>query len=111
MEEKDYITKSALRRALHNEVFEADSKEQRWEDGCWIRYRLIDKIISDLPSADVRPVKRGEWVYFGVSLDRETGEEYPVYFCSKCGIMNYVGNQNFCYFCGADMRPKEDNHG
>lgn len=68
-------------------------------------------ILSRIPAADVRPVKRGEWVCLGVSLDRETGEEYPVYFCSECGAMNYVGNQNFCYFCGADMRPKEDNDG
>lgn len=67
--------------------------------------------VAKMDGEDVRPVKRGELVYLGVSLDRETGEEYPVYFCSECGAMNYVGNQNFCFFCGADMRPKEDNDG
>lgn len=73
--------------------------------------RTAEEIIKDAPAADVRPVKRGEWVKFGDVHDRETGQEFPVFYCSKCGAINYIGNHYFCYFCGADMRPKEDNDG
>ena len=110
MTKKKHIDADSVIKDLRRIVAEPwnhNAAPASWADA----YRQMIDILDDEPAADVRPVKRGEWVYFCVSLDRETGEEYPVYFCSKCGTMNYVGNQNFCYFCGADMRPKEDNHG
>lgn len=28
---------------LYHKVFEEDTDMQRWDSGCWVRYRLIEK--------------------------------------------------------------------
>ena len=46
------------------------------------------------PTADVQPVVRGEWI-----------EDGAVTKCSICGnSSDYCGTENFCSYCGADMR-------
>lgn len=108
MAEKEYIEMEPVKRHIRHLIqdpWNHQAAPASWADA----YRQMIDILDDEPVADVRPAKRGEWVCLGVSLDRETGEEYPMYFCSECGAMNYVGNQNFCYFCGADMRSVTDD--
>lgn len=63
----------------------------------------IPQIISEInPSADVRPVVRGEWI--------ECFEDYRKQLagdrCSICGFEHYGSRYNFCPNCGADMRGK-----
>ena len=58
--------------------------------------------LSDIPSADVRPVVWGEWKH---------SESAGLYTCSVCGQYGTVHDAldyNFCPHCGADMR-KESN--
>lgn len=86
----EYIEKAALMGLIESEA-------RRWGDDydCW--QCLAD--IEDFPSADVRPVVRGRWVYHP-----DATWEYE---CDKCGC--YVpGEWNYCPDCGADMRETEE---
>lgn len=64
-------------------------------------YQKVCKLIEDIPSADVRPVKRGKW---------KSENEYTL-LCSQCGayLWNNVSVKwNYCPNCGADMRGEND---
>lgn len=49
------IDADALSERMFHEAFETDTEMQRWDSGCWIRYKLIEQIISEQPTID--PVK------------------------------------------------------
>lgn len=110
MAEKEYIEKSAIRQALYHEAFETDTEYQRWDSGCWIRYKLFENVVDALPAADVRPVKRGSWerridTRFGPKLN-------DIIICSNCKVAFSTEDtlrRSFCPNCGADMRPVTDD--
>ena len=58
-------------------------------------------IICDIHTADVQPVKRGEWVYSDIPI---FGNPYGRYCCSLCGSAMDSGTDNYCPCCGANMR-------
>ena len=33
----------ALNNAMYHEAFETDSNMQKWDSGCWIRYKMFEK--------------------------------------------------------------------
>ena len=90
----DLISRQALRDAMYHEAFETDTEMQRWDSGCWIRYKLFENVIDNLPPAER---KRGEWIYKSMK-----GQ-----FCSVCDMQS-VWKYNYCPNCGADMRGDED---
>lgn len=68
------------------------------QDGCSAKNL---QSISDMPAADVAPVRHGRWVYKGDS---------QVWECSRCGKginNNPYGIDLYCYHCGAQMDEKE----
>lgn len=40
----------ALRARMYHEAFETDSDMQRWESGCWIRYKMFERIEETAPT-------------------------------------------------------------
>ena len=46
----DLIDRQALRRAMYHEAMEKDSKDQRWDSGCWIRYRMFERVVDSMPA-------------------------------------------------------------
>lgn len=54
-----YIDADALQNAMYHEAFETDTEMQRWDSGCWIRYKLFENILEQQPTADVVPSKYG----------------------------------------------------
>ena len=58
----------------------------------------VDDFIMALPSADVRPVVRGEW------LHEDSASNYLAFKCSVCGTGGRLHKFSFCSHCGADMR-------
>lgn len=46
----DLIDREALKEAIYHETFETDSGEIRWDSGCWIRYKLAERVIDSMPS-------------------------------------------------------------
>lgn len=47
----DLISRQALRSDMYHEAMEKDSEEQRWDGGCWIRYKMFERVIDRQPSA------------------------------------------------------------
>ena len=54
----EYIDRNAFGNRMYHEAFEKDSDMQKWDSGCWIRYKLFEKVLRDTPSADVVEVLR-----------------------------------------------------
>lgn len=46
----DLIDREALRAAMYEAAFETDSNEQKWDSGCWIRYKMFERVVDSLPS-------------------------------------------------------------
>lgn len=46
------IDADAFRHQMYQEVFEKDSNDQKWDSGCWIRYRLFEKVLEKQPAVD-----------------------------------------------------------
>ena len=55
-------------------------------------------IISNIPTADVQPVRRGKWL----EIAGYDGWGETIYRCSECKITEWV-KSNFCPNCGARM--------
>lgn len=97
----DLISRQKLKDAMYQEAFEKDSNDQKWDSGCWIRYRMFERITDAQPSAER---KKGRWEmkpdpygFFG---------EIPV--CSECGCTTKMRDKTkFCPHCGARMEESK----
>ena len=67
----------------------------------------MQEIFDSVPTADVKPVIRGEWIWQPKTETQSDGWE-----CSACNIeyhthVPYFGEFNYCPYCGADMRGEK----
>lgn len=97
-----YIDADALRAKMYHDAFEEDSEEQKWDGGCWIRYKMFERNIDSMPTTDVVEVRHGRWEYVKKRLAR--GGYVDASECSVCHkiIMPHL-KPNYCPNCGAKM--------
>lgn len=50
------ISADALRQRMYHDAFETDTEMQRWDGGCWIRYKMFENALEDAPTVDAEPV-------------------------------------------------------
>lgn len=106
----DPIDRQELRKAMYHEAFETDSDEQMWDSGCWIRYKMFERILNSMPS--VQPERKtGHWErHVTRHGDDISGFVVHEWICSECGGQANVNAwrmydlTDFCPNCGADMR-------
>ena len=61
------------------------------------------KLLKDIPTADVRPVVRGEWISY--IEESPEGTKYIGHRCSVCNEWEgFAEGCNFCPNCGAKMK-------
>ena len=68
---------------------------------------ILDSVDTDLcyiPTADVQPVKHGQWIWDSNAPYRD----YGAYKCSNCGS-HIDFEENYCYNCGARMDGGAEN--
>ena len=97
----DPIDRQELRKAMYHEAFETDSDEQRWDSGCWIRYKMFERVLDSLPTAQPER-KTGRWIPVA---NGRGGHECAL--CHEYAPSYQSGEENLTYFCpncGADMR-------
>lgn len=97
------IDADKLRERMYHDAFEVDSDLQKWDAGCWIRYRMFENAIDDVPTIDAELVRHGKWI-----MDWTRAE-----YCSECGEypfddgMHHIAgwHSDYCPHCGAKMSP------
>lgn len=93
-----YIDAEKFEDEMYHESFEKDSDMQKWDSGCWIRYKLFADCLEKQPTADVVEVVHGEWITVTLSRGRKT------ILCSNCrGHLETFGLTDYCPRCGAKM--------
>ena len=60
----DLISRKAMREAMYHEAMEKDSDEQKWDGGCWIRYKMFERVIESLPSAQPEIIRCKDCKHF-----------------------------------------------
>ena len=91
-----YINEETLRKLMYEEAFEKDSDMQKWDSGCWIRYKLFENCLEAVPAEDVAPVRHGRWIderWEGLSsfsaecslCSKRTLAYFHYYYCPNCG--------------------------
>ena len=79
------IDADALGNRLYHEVFEKDSEDQRWDSGCWMRYRLFEKVLREQPTIEQPEIIRCQdceywmpydWMFSEVWKSKNM-EDYP----------------------------------
>ena len=78
----DLIDRLSLGNRMYHEAFEKDSDMQKWDSGCWIRYKLFENVLRDTPSVDAVEVVRCK----DCKHHEEINQPYPQLFCRKHSI-------------------------
>ena len=103
------IDADELQKTMYFESFCVDSDMQRWDSGCWIRYKLFESVLDSIPTIDAEPVRHGKWVYVeDVPLEDEQTEydREAWYQCSECDAYDLRlkdSHADYCWSCGAKM--------
>lgn len=94
-----YINKEELNGAMYREAFQKDSNLQKWDSGCWIRYKLFEKVLESIPTVDaVEVVRCKDCKYFRKSQ--------PLNVCTKFEPMLAPDEDDFCS-CGVRKETEE----
>ena len=51
----DMIDRNVLKAKMYQEAFESDTDMQKWDSGCWIRYKLFEKVVDSTPTVPYGP--------------------------------------------------------
>lgn len=93
-----YINVNAL--PMWDELF----MQGKNDSGVWVRYRDVENMLKNAPTADVEEVKHGEWI------EQHDPNDDPLFrrkwFCSVCGEWQTYGISKRCPECGAKMDGK-----
>ncbi len=46
----DLIDGDELDRIMYHKAFETDSDMQKWDSGCWIRYKMFENSMEEVPT-------------------------------------------------------------
>ena len=69
------IDGDALGNRLYHEVFEKDSEDQRWDSGCWMRYRLFEKVLREQPTVEQPEIIRCRDCKYAEVADKEDSQD------------------------------------
>lgn len=97
------IDADALRETMYHEAFETDTDMQKWDSGCWIRYKMFEDALKDAPTIEAEPTRHGKWI----DVKGSNGKDYRK--CSEClHTQDITGLLNYCPICGAKMEGEEE---
>jgi hypothetical protein len=106
------IDADALRARMYHEAFENDTDMQKWDSGCWIRYKLFENCIDDMPTISPDEVRGvGHWVTEQEAID--AGDYSLRDTCSVCGRCDWDCTESdsfkYCPNCGARMKGASED--
>ena len=74
------IDADILENRMYHEAFEKDSDMQKWDSGCWIRYKLFEKVLREQPTVTPEP----HWIPVTERLPKKSVE---VLTCDSVGTI------------------------
>lgn len=87
---------------LYDDLFMSEDTINK--SGVYVRYKAVENLIKNAPTADVAEVKHGEWGR-QVLVDDGFGGKRVGYICPVCN--EFVPHKgNYCLNCGAKMDLK-----
>lgn len=92
----DKISREELKRTMYHEVYDRESALVRWNNGCWIRYKLFDKVVTSIPACTNTNEKKGEW-----------RNADGLFVCTNCKA-ECENTTRYCPNCGARMEEWDD---
>ena len=51
------IDANRLEGAMYHNAFEITTDLQKWDSGCWIRYKMFENVIDEQPTVNAIPIK------------------------------------------------------
>ncbi len=99
----DLISRQALCHEMYEEAFLKDSKLQKWDSGCWIRYKLFEQVVNRQ-----QPVQQNDGSWEPV----KSADGSIDFRCTSCHRYRFHNGEmrnvyKFCPNCGARMRFKD----
>lgn len=80
---------------LYDDLFMSEDTINK--SGVYVRYKAIENLIKNAPTADVQEVKHAHWIF-------ETTMHHEWMTCSEClTIQTPTGVFSYCPNCGAKM--------
>ena len=93
----------AMSDEMYHLAFETDSDMQKWDGGCWIRYKMFEKCRDNAPTIDAEPIVRcKDCMNWDRSWKPQTGSDGDRY----CIMIDQVTGP--CFYC-ADAEKEEYN--
>lgn len=92
------IDADELRNVMYHEAFEIDSDMQKWDGGCWIRYKMFEKAIDSIPTIESEPERR--WIPVTERLPENSEEVLTTYIVN--GNKNKRYTETATYYDGDD---------
>ena len=85
----ELIDRSVLKARMYTEAFESDTNMQRSDSGCWIRYKLFEKVVDNMPTVPYSP----RWHRVEEELPTEKGPYITAYYDGYVGenVWNFIG--------------------
>ena len=78
---------------MYHEAFEKDSDLQKWDSGCWIRYKLFENVLREQPSAQPEIIRCKDCEHWRERKYLKTTKRY-VHFCRFNAI--YTEADDYC---------------
>lgn len=91
----ELIDRNVLKAKMYQqEAFESDTDMQKWDSGCWIRYKLFEKVVDSTPT-----VPYGQRWHRVEEPPKEHGK-YPVCWFENGNF--YWQEAHYCYYQDGD---------
>ena len=99
------IDADELNEFMYHEAFETDSEMQKWDSGCWIRYKMFENNLAKCKPVDAEPVVHGHWVR--IPQYDSFGDNGQCSICKNIYTSSVWGTR-YCPTCGAKMDKEEE---
>ncbi len=81
-----FIDADAFKWEMYQAAFESDTDLQRWDSGCWIRYKLFEEILNKQQTADVVPKEKFLKLLENANILADAVREYQRLYESEEGV-------------------------
>ena len=82
------IDADALIERMYHDAFETDTDMQKWDSGCWIRYKMFENAIDEAPSIEPNLIlpermERGDTYEVGETIVVMNHDDYYDLLCES----------------------------